>query len=142
MLIGAYHHRLQAKGRLAIPPAFRDNLGEQAIITRGIEPCLQLLPFEIWSKLLSDLGTHPLVGVKQRQLRRLLGHQASLAEFDTQGRITILQPLRDWAGLKHRVVIAGSIDWVEIWDQTTYLKSLDSARLDLSLDKLPTPNHE
>lgn len=120
MLIGQFHHNLQAKGRIAIPAKFRDELGEKVILTQGVDACLNLLPFNIWSRLIANLGDNPLVSKEARQLRRLLAHQAVEVEYDAQGRILIPEYLRDWAKLKKAVVIAGSIDWVELWDLDTY----------------------
>lgn len=125
MFIGSFYHSLQAKGRLAIPARFRSNLGEQPILTRGLDSCLQLLPFDIWSKLTQTLGNNPLEPQKQRQLRRWLANAATQAEFDNQGRILIPKNLRETAHLTKKVVITGSLDWVEIWDVETYHQHLD-----------------
>jgi len=121
MLIGSYHYHLEAKGRLAIPKTFQTDLGDQPILTRGIETCLQLLPFNTWKKLTQNLGDNPLSGTLERQLRRLLAGQAAQISYDTQGRILIPDYLRDTAGLTHQVVVTGAIDWVEIWDRNTYV---------------------
>ncbi len=126
MLIGSYYHSLQAKGRLAIPTAYRQQLGEKPILARGIEQCLYLLPFDIWSRLLQGLGNNPLSGRESRNLRRLLAHSAVAIEFDDQGRVLVPENLRTWANLEKKVVIAGSVDWVEIWDLTTYHHHLES----------------
>ncbi len=133
MLIGSYYHRLQTKGRLAIPVAFRHALGEQPILTRGLEPHLNLLPFNTWSNLVSELGTHPLVDKNKRRLRRLLAHNAHQVDFDAQGRILLPQALIDWGKLSQRIVIAGSIHWVEIWDQNLYNQELDTINSDEEL---------
>ena len=126
MLIGSFHHSLQEKGRLAIPARFRESLGDNPILTQGIETCLFLLPFNNWSSLIHDLGSNPLAGADSRNLRRLLAHQAVEVEFDAQGRIIIPRPLIDWADLKKKIVVAGSIDWVEIWDIDQYQATVDS----------------
>jgi MraZ protein len=144
MLLGSYYYSLQAKGRLAIPAAFRPQLGDNAIITRGIEPCLYLLPFNIWSNLIKGLGDNPLAGQETRQLRRLLAHSAQPAEFDDQGRILINSNLITWASLEKKVVIAGSIDWVEIWDINTYnqhLEKLEAESEDIA-HRLTSNQHE
>lgn len=124
MLIGNYHHSIQARGRLAIPAAFRKQLLEGAILTRGIESNLNLLPFNTWSKLTQNLGSHPLVSTQDRQIRRLIAHSAISADFDDQGRLHISKDLLLWAHLDKKVVIAGSINWVEIWDIDLYLEHL------------------
>lgn len=127
MLIGNFHHHLQAKGRLALPVSFRENLGDKPIMIRGVEPCINIMPFNIWSNLTANLGDNPLVSSKLRQIRRLIGHSASELEFDSQGRITIPRSLLDWAKLQKRVVVAGSIDWVEIWDLETYTRQMQES---------------
>ncbi len=126
MLIGSFHHSLQTKGRLAIPASFRPELGDNPILTRGLEPHLTLLPFNTWSELIKNLGTHPLVGPNDRSLRRLIAHSATQVDFDSQGRIHLPKLLRDWANLQSKVVIAGSVHWVEIWNPVTYATHLDT----------------
>ena len=37
MLKGEYSHNIDAKGRLIIPAKFRDDLGENFVITKGME---------------------------------------------------------------------------------------------------------
>lgn len=46
MFIGEYHHTIDNKGRIIIPSKFRDELGDNFIITRGIETCLFVYPLE------------------------------------------------------------------------------------------------
>lgn len=126
MFLGNFHHTLQDKKRLAIPADFRRDLGDNPIITRGIEKCLNILPFNIWNDLTNNLGTHPLVGSDSRNLRRLLAHQAYKVEFDGQGRIVIPQDLVSWAALDKNIVVAGSINWIELWDRQRYFEYMDS----------------
>ncbi len=61
------------------------------------------------------------LGLRQaRAFLRLMTHQAAELEFDAQGRIRIPQYLREFAGLKKEVVVAGSLNRVEIWDRQIY----------------------
>ena len=55
MFIGEYHHTIDEKGRIIIPAKFRDSLGEQFIITRGIENCLFVYSLENWAKITDKL---------------------------------------------------------------------------------------
>ena len=40
MLMGEFHHNIDDKGRLIIPAKFREDLGNEFVVTRGIEKCL------------------------------------------------------------------------------------------------------
>ena len=51
MFIGEYHHTIDNKGRIIIPSKFRDELGDNFIITRGIETCLFVYPLENFKKI-------------------------------------------------------------------------------------------
>ncbi len=120
MFLGRYYHNLESKGRLAIPPSFRRLLGKKPIITRGLDGCLFLMPSEVWQKLTSELRGSPLTKQDTREFIRLMAHEALGLKFDSQGRTLIPGNLRTLAHITKAVVIAGSLDWVEIWDQATY----------------------
>lgn len=129
MLIGSYHHTIEQKGRLAIPTAFRKDLGENPILTRGVEQCLYLLPFNNWSKTLEKLDPSFIGSKEEKDLVRLLSHRAGETGFDSQGRILVPSGLKTWANLGKKVVVAGSVNWVEIWDIETYnthMETVDS----------------
>ena len=49
MLKGEYSHNIDAKGRLIIPAKFRDDLGENFVITKGMENCLYVYPETEWN---------------------------------------------------------------------------------------------
>lgn len=59
MLLGEYHHNIDDKGRLVIPTKLREDLGEEFILTRGIEKCLYVYSKEEWTKLVDKLDTLP-----------------------------------------------------------------------------------
>ncbi|PIW91006.1 MAG: cell division/cell wall cluster transcriptional repressor MraZ, partial [Candidatus Nealsonbacteria bacterium CG_4_8_14_3_um_filter_39_7] len=49
MFIGEYKHTIDTKKRLALPAKFRKELGEEVIITKGIENCLVVYTGEEWN---------------------------------------------------------------------------------------------
>lgn len=120
MFVGRYYHSLENKGRVAIPPIFRRNLGKSPIITRGLDGCLFVVPADVWLKLTADLRGSPLTKQDTREFIRLIAHDAQEMTFDGQGRTLIPQPLRDYAKITKEVVVAGSLDWIEIWNRDLY----------------------
>lgn len=120
MFIGRHYHTLESKGRLAIPPLFRTQLGKKPIVTRGLDGCLFLVPDGTWQKLTASLRGSPLTKQDTREFIRLVAHDAQPVTFDAQGRTLIPRILREYAKIEKKVVIAGSLDWIEIWDQTRY----------------------
>ena len=48
MFRGEYSHTVDTKGRLIIPSKFREQLGEEFIVTRGLDGCLFIFPMKEW----------------------------------------------------------------------------------------------
>ena len=117
MLIGEYKHNLDAKKRLSIPSKFRKELGEGAVITRGLDNCLFVFPSGHWAKLAERLGNMPLVQQDSRSFARLLLSGAMEVDFDGLGRILVPEYLKNYAGLKKVAVVAGLYSRLEIWDE-------------------------
>lgn len=120
MLIGEYNHTIDPKKRLAIPVKLRKELGEKAILTRGLDQCLWLFPLSEWEKYMAQLSKLPLGKGDARSLSRMMLAGGFEVEFDALGRILIPDSLRQYAGLGQRAVIAGLYSHLEIWDETRW----------------------
>lgn len=114
MLIGEYQHNIDVKGRVAVPSKFRDDLGEQFYITKGLDDCLFVLPLSEWTCLEEKIRSMPLS--KARGLQRFFFSGAAEVQPDKQGRILIPQQLREHANLDKEVTIIGTLSRVEIWN--------------------------
>lgn len=122
MFIGEYQHSIDEKGRVAIPVKFRNLLKKGAVVTRGIDNCLFLYPKEQWQKIAGKLANMPVSQAKARAFSRLMIAGAMEADFDNQGRISLPEYLRSFAGLKKKAIVAGLYDRLEIWDETNWNK--------------------
>lgn len=120
MLIGEYRHTIDAKKRLAIPSKLRRELGSRAVITRGLDNCLFIFPLSQWNKLVEKLSKLPLGQKDTRGFIRLMLAGASEAKLDQLGRILIPDYLKQYAGLKKNLIIAGVYNRLEIWDETKW----------------------
>lgn len=125
MFIGHYYHSIEAKGRLAIPASFREELTSGGVVTWGLDGCLFLFPNSYWQKFSEKLASLSLTNQTARNLTRLLVQSASELDLDGQGRTLIPEHLRKQANLKKQVVVAGSLNRIEIWDQETYHKHIE-----------------
>lgn len=116
MFMGEYNHTIDAKGRIIVPAKFRETLGEEFVVTLGLDGCLFVYPNEEWLTFINDLKALP--GNKEaRQLQRYFMAGAANLEVDKQGRILIPSKLREHAGLDKDVVFVGVLSKIEIWSK-------------------------
>ena len=137
MMTGECGHNIDAKGRMMVPSRFRAELGDNFVITKGIDACIFVYPMNNWKKLETELAKLPLREVDIK--RRFLGGKEEV-EIDKQGRILIPQHLRSHAKLTRECVSIGVGDRIEIWDKTAWeLKSVEfTSSSDSLLDRLDT----
>lgn len=117
MFIGEYSHSIDDKGRLAVPKKFRAVLEKGAVVTRGLDTCLFLYTKDEWKKLADKLANLPFSQANTRAFARLMLAGAMDVELDKQGRIILPEYLRQFAGLKKEIVVAGLYSRLELWDR-------------------------
>lgn len=120
MFCGEYEHSLDTKGRIIIPAKLRDSLGEQFMITKGLDGCLFVYSMEQWKEFEEKLQALPLNQKDSRAFARYFFSGAMDIEPDKQGRVIIPQNLREHAGLTKDIMIIGAGTRLEIWDKDTY----------------------
>ena len=132
MLMGEYHHNIDDKGRLTLPSKFREELGENFIITRGLDECLFVYSIETFEKISKKLNSLPFTKKNARSFKRFIFSGATAAEFDKQGRINITSLLVSYADLKKECVIIGVGDRLEIWSIEKWNNFYDTNKDQLS----------
>jgi MraZ protein len=123
MFLGEYSHNLDEKGRLTLPARWREELGESVVITRGMERCLFVFRASDLEKFLASINTVGITGADARGLSRFFSSKATEDTPDKQGRITIPQNLREFAGLNGEVMVVGANDHGELWSPTLYAQA-------------------
>lgn len=78
MFMGEYNHTIDVKGRLIIPVKFRESLGDEFVITKGLDGCLFVYTDEEWQNFENKLRTLPLTNKNARQFTRFSGRSSSL----------------------------------------------------------------
>lgn len=122
MFIGEYQHNVDEKGRIAVPTKFRPDLSKGAVVTRGLDRCLFVYPMEQWKELAGKLASMPISQSKSRAFARLMLAGAMDVSLDKQGRMVLPEYLREYAGMKKKVVVAGLYDRLEIWEENAWNK--------------------
>jgi transcriptional regulator MraZ len=120
VFLGEYTHTLDDKGRLTLPARWREELSDGVVITRGLDPCLLIIPasrFEDIARTMDQLGFNKL---DARALSRYLFAKAIDDTPDKQGRVNIPTALREFAGINGDALIVGVNNWIEIWNIGRY----------------------
>ena len=141
MFMGEYHHTIDEKGRITIPSKLRDELGEEFIVTKGLDGCLFIYPKDEWNNIAKKYKELPNTKDARNYLRFFLSG-AVLSGFDKQGRINITPPLIKYADLTKDCIIIGVNERLEIWSKDRWEEFLSTNEDSISdiADKLFTPN--
>lgn len=117
MFMSEYNHTVDAKGRLIVPSKFRDALGEEFVVSKGLDGCLFVYANEDWNAFEQKLSSLPLTNKQARQFARHFLAGAVTVEVDKQGRILLPSNLREHAALEKDVVLVGVGSRIEIWSK-------------------------
>ena len=120
MFFGEFDYKIDDKGRLPIPPRFRNALKDGVILTPGAEKCINAYTIPEWRKLADKLTNSPITPSKMRRLSRTLFATAFNIKMDGQGRIAIPPQLREHAEIVDEVVVAGANTYLEIWNKVLW----------------------
>ncbi len=132
MFMSEYNHTIDAKGRLIIPSKFREVLGEEFVISKGMDGCLFVYANDDWNAFEQKLTSLPLINKEARQFARFFLAGAAQVEVDKQGRILLPANLREFAGLDKDVVLVGVGSRIEIWSKEKY----EDAGEDVDMDDI------
>ena len=124
MFRGVSTLNLDAKGRLAMPARYREQLrsccGSRLVVTIDSDRCLLIYPEPNWKEIERKLEKLPTFNPTARKLQRLYIGHAHDVEMDAQGRMQLPQELRRFAKLDKRVALIGQSNKFELWDEDTW----------------------
>jgi transcriptional regulator MraZ len=127
LLLGEHEHSLDDKNRLTLPAKLREQLGDQVVVTRGMDGCLYVYARSAFDELASQIGGLDSLGGDARRMQRHFFGNASPGELDKQGRIVIPARLLEREGIGRDVTVTGVGDHLEIWDRAVWSKQLQEA---------------
>lgn len=123
MFMGEYNHTVDTKGRLIVPSKFREQLGDEFVVTKGLDGCLFVYSKSEWENIEEKFRNVPLTTKDARKFARFFFAGAASCEVDKQGRILLPVVLREYAGIEKDVVSVGVFNRVEIWDKDKWQES-------------------
>lgn len=105
---------------MIIPAKFRDGLGEQFVLTRGLDQCLFGYPMSEWKLIEEKLKALPLTKKDARAFTRFFFSGAVECDLDKQGRINIASNLLQYAKLEKECVVIGVSNRIELWSKSIW----------------------
>lgn len=113
---------LDAKGRLSIPARFKEVLKktyeDNRLMVTNLPNCLAAYPMPVWEGIENKFRDVDGLGKPEKlKMKRYLLGPAVECKLDSQGRILVPVSLREGAGITKEVVLAGMLDYVEIWNR-------------------------
>ncbi len=128
MNVGTYEQLIDAKGRIILPGAFRQALGESFIISLGFDDCLSLWRREDFESFVDrEIQKRSDLSRAQRQVNRWLHSSAHPATVDAQNRFVVPPLLRRTAKLEREITLIGAGHRVEVWNRETWRGYIEKA---------------
>ncbi len=116
MLLGEYEYKVDNKGRLPLPPKFRQEFKEGMVLTRGMEECIVVYKTSEFEKLAANYTTDKFANSRMRRLNRFTFGHSFDQEMDAQGRIALPASLKEFAKIGDKAMIVGANNCFEIWN--------------------------
>ncbi|WP_264812969.1 division/cell wall cluster transcriptional repressor MraZ, partial [Gluconacetobacter sacchari] len=124
VFLGTHQNRLDAKGRVSIPAAFRTALraqapaGESLVVLRPshLHPCIEAWPTAAFASLSQPLDRLDIFSDDHDDLAAALYADAYPMDADREGRIILPDPLKEHAGLTETVAFMGLGKIFQIWE--------------------------
>ncbi len=122
---GRFEIKIDAKGRLSLPPAIRDALPshQQIVVTNSRyqnQSCLHAYSLAEWENLERKINKMSSLKADVQAFQRFYLSGGQVLDVDAQGRVNIPQSLRKYAGLEGATVLVGLGNKFEIWSHANW----------------------
>ncbi len=128
MLRGNFAARIDDKGRLKIPNAFRalveEQHGAELFVTSLTGESVRLYPMPVWIALEEKLSKVPSTLPARLKYFDRVNYYGQPAQIDNQGRVVIHPRLRESAGMSGEVDVFGQYDYLEVWNHERFAAKL------------------
>jgi MraZ protein len=128
VLRGSYPAKIDDKGRLKLPSAFKAFVEEQhgsgLYVTSLTGDSVLIYPMPVWLEVEQRLERMPAQHPARKKFLDRVNYYGQVVEFDTQGRVGIAPRLRETAGMTGDVDVLGQVDFLEVWNHDRFLSKL------------------
>jgi len=130
MLRGSSLAKLDEKGRLKLPAAFRSLLepkfGTDFFVTSLRGDSVRIYPMEIWLRVEERLARASSLNPSVMRFKNAVNYYGQSSPMDAQGRILIHPLLRERAEIRGDVVVLGQQDFLEVWNRSVFEERLQA----------------
>ncbi len=133
MLRGSIAAKIDDKGRLKVPNAFRaaitEKYGDILYVTSVSGDSVLVYPMSVWVDIEEKLKGVPTSLPARRRYFDRVNYFGQHAEFDRQGRVSIHGRLRESAEMVGEVDVFGNLNYLEVWNHERFAKKLEQEPL-------------
>lgn len=120
MLRGSTAARIDDKGRLKVPNAFRrlveQKHGRELFLTSLTGEYVRIYPMPVWLEIEEKLAAMPSTHPSRQRFLDRINYFGSDGELDVQGRVIIPSRLREAATMNGDVDVLGQVNYLEVWN--------------------------
>jgi MraZ protein len=129
LFLGTYDYSMDERGRIPVPPSFREALMAGIVLTRGTpQRCLRAYAEAKFQEKAELFLAQPETTQAGRDMRLAVFSTAQRVEMDAQSRILVPPLLRQWAGLERHVFVVGTGDSFTVWSAGEYEQAAGAAQ--------------
>lgn len=128
MLRGNHTAKIDDKGRLKIPSAFRTLVegqhGPDVFVTSLTGDSVRIYPMPVWMALEEKMTRVPSTHPARLKFFDRVNYFGQTGAFDNQGRVIIHARLRESAGMSGEVDVFGQYDYLDVWNHDRFVTKL------------------
>jgi MraZ protein len=133
MFRGTYTAKIDEKGRLKMPAAFRklisDEYGDEIFITSFDGQKALFYPLKVWNELEAGIAKMSKVDPTKEKFLRIINYWGLQSTLDVQGRTGLPVNLKEKAELNGEIVVMGMQDHFEIWNHERFTAEMNKQPL-------------
>jgi len=131
LFLGKYTNRIDSKGRVSVPSAFRDALGGETrsvVVLRSLTDDALIGADTPWIADLAKRRDYFDLGSPEHDAFSALFNDAVSLSFDGEGRVILPEEFLGHARIGDSAVFAGNADYFEIWEPLRFAERFEKRR--------------